>query len=229
MRYSCGLTRGYPPFPSDIIGVLRRGFGLRDTDSRSDSACRRRKSSIIARTSPLNCRAYSSRMRRTSERIGSRTIVVTHELIRSTYYRHRETENVAYIMNYRLERCISNMCAVPCKQVVHAVNDRDGNVGSVDQRTIWKSKTIDQRQSDFIGFGQRVEHGNSIENPKPPYHRIGITCRSFEQDCVRNEKLKEFAPFVPPLAGGLLLGSHHKLRTTPSSQIAGDRSLDVNR
>ena len=80
----------------ELTEALRRGFGGRVTDLRPDSACRLRKSSIMARTSPLNCREYSSRMRQISEMIGSGAIVVTHELIGSANNGHWISVTVTY-------------------------------------------------------------------------------------------------------------------------------------
>ena len=90
-------------------------------------------------------------------------------------------------MNDRLERCIGNVRAIPSEQIVHAVNDADGNMGRIRQRTIWERKTIDEGHHDFISFGQRVEHWNPIENFQPPFRGIRITSGSFEQDGIRDE------------------------------------------
>ena len=98
------------------------------------------------------------------------------------------------------------MGAIPCEQVIHAVDDADRNMSGVRQRTVWERKAVDQRHSECIGFGQRVEHGNPVENIEPPFCGIRITSRSFEQHGIGDEEVKVVTPFVPPLARGLLLG-----------------------
>lgn len=50
-----------------LTGALRRSFCWRIADLRPDSACRLRKTSIMACRSPSNCREYSSRIRQISE------------------------------------------------------------------------------------------------------------------------------------------------------------------
>jgi len=90
-------------------------------------------------------------------------------------------------MNDRLIHCIGNMRAVPREQIVHAVNDADGDMGRIRQRSNWKRKTVDQGQNDFINFGQRIEHRNPIENLQPPFCGIRITAGSFEQDGIQDE------------------------------------------
>ena len=128
----------------ELTEALRRGFGGRVTDLRPDSACRLRKSSIMARTSPLNCREYSSRMRQISEMIGSGAIVVTHELIGSANNGHWISVTVTYIVNNRLIRCVGNMRAVPREQVVDTVNNAYCNMCRIRQCSIRESQTVDQ-------------------------------------------------------------------------------------
>ena len=171
----------YPRPWFDIAGFLQRTFGSCDTDWRSDSACRRRKSSIIARTLPWNCFAYSSRICRTSDKIESRAIVFPHELIWSADDGHYKTEIFAHLMNYRLVHCVGNVGAVPREQIVHSVNHTDRNMGGICQCAIRKCKTIDQRHHEIIGRRHGLEHRNSIDRFKPSSCSIRIATRSFEQ------------------------------------------------
>jgi len=72
------------------------------------------------------------------------------------------------------------MGAIPCEQVVHAVNHADGDMRGICQCSLWKRKAIDQCHGDIVSRRQWLEDRDSVKDFKTPFRCLWVTTCSFE-------------------------------------------------
>ena len=103
-----------------------------------------------------------------------------------------------------------NVSAIPGKEKIHAVADRNRNMQRILGSTCWNDAAIHEglrERNDLIMNRQRRYARELLQ---PPFRGLGISHRSFTQNEFRNVEIETQAAVRPPFPSQFLMRGHHQ-------------------
>jgi hypothetical protein len=151
------------------------------------------------------------------------------EEFRGANHRHVEVVVRAILIKRLLKSRVRKMGAIPCQQIVHPVNNREGNMRRVHLSLLGQLQQLDDGIGQRLNFGGDLKFRDADHRPQSLGGRRDITFGHFGADRNRREETKPRPLAIPPLLRDPLMRFHRLLMAAVRSQVAGNRRLNVNR
>ena len=128
-----------------------------------------------------------------------------------------------------LKRGVCHVGAVPCQQIVHAMNNREGDMGGIHLRFGRELKNLHNGVRKWLNLCRDLQLGYVGHHFQAPRGCGGVSFGNLCADGNRRVEAKPHPLLIPPLLGHPLMRRHRLLMAAVSRQVAGNRRFNVNR
>ena len=127
-----------------------------------------------------------------------------------------------------LEGCVRQMCAVPSKQVIHPMNDCEGNMRRIHRRFWGQLQKLDYGIGNRLNLRSDIEFRYARHRLQPPRGSSGVAFRNLRAHSNRRIETKPHPFMIPPVMRDLLMRRHRILMAAVCRQVAGNRGLNIH-